>query len=374
MQFEDVIGQDTLKEKLKTMIDTGRVSHALLFTGNEGTGNLAMALSFGTYLLSKNSQDEKAAITKCNKLIHPDFHFCYPINKTKRVTGAKIYSADFITEWREAVLKNPYQSNGEWLTHLGIGDKQGLINVHQAKEILKALTLKPYESEYRVMLIWLPEKMNMESSNKLLKILEEPPAKTVFLLVSQNPEQLLPTILSRVQQVNVKPIEQKHIAQALVNHHSVDENTAVTLAKISQGNYLEAQKLAGDNEIRAFNQEMFIQWMRFLWQKEFLSLIQWSETMSKIGRERLRLFFRSGLHIFRESLILNYSEDSIQMTGGSEMAFIKKFAPYVNELNAIDMVLLFEEAEYHVSRNANAKILIMDVSLKMMKLVRKKAS
>jgi DNA polymerase-3 subunit delta' len=216
--------------------------------------------------------------------------------------------------------------------------------------------------------------MNGATANKLLKILEEPPEKTVFLLVSQNPEQLLPTILSRVQLVHVKPIAKEDLAKALVQNFGQDQTNAETISKIAQGNYLEAQKLVSENEVRAFNQEMFIQWMRFLWQKEFLELIQWSETMSKIGRERLMLFFRYGLHVFRESLIMNYSDNSIQMTGGAEMAFIAKFSPYVNELNAVDMVQLFEKAEYHISRNANAKILIMDVSLKMMKLVRKKVS
>jgi DNA polymerase-3 subunit delta' len=372
MQFEDVIGHTGLKSRLKEMINEGRISHALMFTGNEGSGNLAMALAFGSYLLAKNSQDFDASMIKCEKLVHPDFHFCYPINKTKKIAGSKIISKDFISEWREAVKKNPYMASGEWLAHLGIANKQGLINVEQAREILKDLSLKPYESEYKIMLIWLPEKMNNATANKLLKILEEPPQKTVFLLVSQNPEQLMATIQSRVQMVHVKPIEQVDLRQALEQNFSLNSEEAETISKISQGNYLEAQKLVGDNEIRQFNQEMFVNWMRYLWQKEFLELMQWSEIISKLGRERLMLFFRYGLHVFRESLIMNYAESSIQMTGGSEKAFITKFSPYVNQLNAIDMIELFEEAEYHISRNANPRILLMDVSLKMMKLVRKK--
>ena len=374
MQFDDVIGHEELKTSLKSMVDSGRVSHAIMFTGKEGTGNLALALAFGSYLLAENSQDKQSARLKCNNFVHPDFHFCYPINKTDRIKSQKIISKDFITEWREALVKNPYMASGEWLAHLGIEKKQGLINVEQAKEILKSLSLRPFESEYRVMLIWLPEKMNVQTANKILKILEEPPAKTVFLLVSENPELLLPTIISRVQMVNVKPISQPDLSNALVQNFGQEKEHADVISKIAQGNYLEAQKLVSDNEVRAFNQEMFITWMRFLWQKEFLELMQWSETMTRLGRERLMLFFKYGLHVFRESLILNYSESSIQMTGGSELAFITKFAPYVNELNAIEMVQLFEDAEYHISRNANGKILLMDVSLKMMKLVRKKVS
>jgi DNA polymerase-3 subunit delta' len=372
MRFDDVIGHENLKSQLKNMVDTGRVSHALMFTGNEGSGNLPLALAFGNYLLSQNSPDPSSAMLRCSKYIHPDFFFCYPINSTKKVTGTKIISKDFVFEWRESLLKNPYMANGDWLAHLGIENKQGAINVHQAREILQDLTLKPYESKYKVMLIWLPEKMNTATANKLLKILEEPPQRTVFLLVSQSPEQLLPTIQSRVQMVNLKPISQPELAEALMTKHHVEQEQAQTISKIAQGNYLEAQKLIGENEVRHFNQDMFIKWMRYLWQKEFMDLMQWSETLSKMGRERMMAFFRYGLHVFRESLIMNYSDASIQMTGGSEMAFIAKFSPYVNELNALEMVQLFEDAEYHISRNANPRILIMDVSLKMMKLVRKK--
>ena len=372
MRFDDIIGHENLKNQLKNMVDTGRVSHALMFTGSEGSGNLALALAFGSYLVSKNSPDASAAMMKCEKFVHPDFYFSYPVNSTQKVKGSKIYSKDFIAEWRTALLANPYMTNGDWLAHLGIENKQGIINVNQSKEILKDLILKPYESKYKVMLVWLPEKMNNQAANKLLKILEEPPQKTVFILVSQNPELLLPTIQSRVQMVHLKPVSKEEIANALINKHQVDSDKAQIIAKIAQGNYLQAQKLISENEVREFNQEMFIKWMRFLWQKEFLELMQWSEALSKVGRERMMLFFRYGLHVFRESLIMNYSDTSIQMTGGSELAFIAKFSPYVNELNAIDMVQLFEEAEYHISRNANPKILIMDVSLKMMKLVRKK--
>ena len=154
--------------------------------------------------------------------IHPDFYYSYPVNSTSKIKGSKIFSKDFITEWREVLVKNPYLSNADWLAHLGISNKQGIINVNQAKEVLKDLSLKPYESEYKIMLIWLPEKMNNETANKLLKILEEPPAKTIFLLVSQNPEQLLPTIQSRVQMVNVKPIPQSVLAEALVSKHGIE--------------------------------------------------------------------------------------------------------------------------------------------------------
>ena len=370
MQFEDVIGHSELKSQLKSMIDHGRISHALMFTGPEGSGNLALALSFADYLLSKTSPDEASCLQKTRKYIHPDLHFCYPVNSTKKVTGSKIFSKDFLTEWRQMLLKNPYMAVSDWLSFLGIENKQGLINVNQSAEIVKDLKLKPYESEYKIMLIWLPEKMRVEAANKVLKILEEPPEKTVFLLVSQNPEQLLATIISRVQIINVKPIAHADLSASLSDKFGLETENANNIARIAQGNFLEAQKLISENEVRAFNQEMFIQWMRFLWQKEFLELMQWSESMAKIGRERQMQFFRYGLHVFRESLIMNVSDESIQMTGGTEKAFIKKFSPYVNELNAIDMIQLFEEAEYHISRNANPKILIIDISLKMMKLVR----
>ena len=374
MRFEEVIGQEDLKNHLKNLVAIERVSHALLFAGKEGTGNLPLALAFASHLLTLNAEDPKSAQLKCDKLIHPDLHFCYPVNSTKKVTGSKIQSSDFSDEWRKAVLKNPYLDLSEWLGRLGIENKQGRINVHQAKEIVEDLRLKPFEAEYKIMLIWLPEKMGSEPANKLLKILEEPPAKTVFLLVSEHPEQLLATVISRVQMIRVKPILRQDLTQALIQKKGLDPDQAGQIARIAQGNYQEALKLISENEVRAFNQEMFITWMRHLWQKEFLELIQWSEKLSKTGRERLMLFFNYGLHVFRESLMKNYAGEEIQLTGGSEKAFIQKFSPYVNELNVIEMVSLFEEAEYHISRNANPRILLMDVSLKMMKLIRIKVT
>lgn len=372
MQFNDVIGHTELKAQLQKMTDTGRISHALMFSGSEGSGNLALALAFGSYLLQKTSENPEAARKKTEKLIHPDFHFCYPVNGNEKVTSTKVVSADFITEWRQAAMANPYMAMGDWMAHLGIAKKQGIINVNQASEIISDLKLKPYEAEYKIMLIWLPEKMNPSAANKLLKILEEPPEKTIFLLVSQHPEQLLATIQSRVQLIHVKPIEHAHLKAALIEHHQLSNEKADTIARIAQGNYLKSQKLITENEIRTFNQQMFIQWMRFLWQKEFLELMQWTDTLSKMGRERLIQFLKHGLHVLRESLMMNYADPSVQMTEGEEKAFITKFSPYVNALNVVDMVSLFEEAEYHISRNGNAKIILMDVSLKMMKLVRKK--
>lgn len=372
MDFDAVIGQEALKTQLKSLIENERVSHALLFTGNEGTGNLALALAFANELLLHTSANKEATRLKTDKLVHPDLHFCYPVNSTKKITGSKVLSADFASEWRQFLLGNPYATLTDWMEHLGIENKQGRINVHQAAEVLNDLKLKPYESEFKIMLVWLPEKMGNEAANKLLKILEEPPQKTIFLLASQHPEQLLATIISRVQMVRLKPIEAPTLANALVTRYGISADDAANTSRVAQGNYREAQRLINHNELRAFNQDMFTQWMRFLWQKEFLDLMQWSETMAKQGREKLGVFFKYGLHVFRESLMMNYGSEDVELTGGSEKAFITKFSPYVNELNAIDMISLFEEAAYHIERNGNAKFILMDVSLKMMKLVRKK--
>lgn len=372
MDFDSVIGHSELKEQLKNLINTERVSHALMFTGKEGVGNLPMAVAFANELLMHASPNKKATQLKTDKLVHPDLHFCYPVNSTKKITGSKILSADFASEWREFVLNNPYATLTDWMEKLGIDNKQGRINVNQAAEVLNNLKLKPYESEFKIMLVWLPEKMGIEAANKLLKILEEPPQKTIFLLVSEHPEQLLATIISRVQIVRVKPIVASVLANALVERHHIANEAAANISRLAQGNYREAQRLINHNELRAFNQEMFMRWMRFLWQKEFLSLMQWSETMAKQGREKLGVFFKYGLHVFRESLMMNYANSNVELSGDDEKEFIIKFSPYVNELNAIDMISLFEEAAYHIERNGNPKIIIMDVSLKMMKLVRKK--
>ncbi len=370
MNYDIVIGHNDLKNKLKKIVESGRIAQGIMFSGKEGSGNLALAVAFASDILCRNSEDLQICRKQCDKLIHPDLHFCFPVTTTQKVKSNPV-SASFLNEWREALTANPYLTPFEWFRHLGVENKQGIINVRQSSEILTELSLKPFASEYKVMIIWLPERMNKPAANKLLKILEEPPEKTVFLLVSQNPELLLPTILSRVQNIRVKPISRSDMEQALIGQYDLPREQAALIAKAAQGNYNEARRMISESETEQFNREKFIEWMRLLWTKEYDRLLKWIDEVARIGRERQKMFMKYSLHIIRESLIKGYSGDDLSFSGGEEETFLEKFHKYVNAANAVEMMILFEDASYHVASNANPRILLADMSFRLMKLIRK---
>lgn len=371
MLFEDVIGQEEVKKHLIQTVEEGRISHAQLFVGPEGSGTLPLAIAYARYVINHASPDVDAANLKVDKLVHPDLHFCYPVNTTTRVKSKPV-SANFIAEWRQAILENPYTNLFQWLNHLGIENKQGLINVEQSMEILKTLSLKAFESEFKIMIIWMAEKMNNQTANKLLKIIEEPPEKTLFILVAENYDMILPTILSRTQLVKVPPIKKDDLKQALISKHGLPEETAASVAHLSSGNYLEALRLIKSSDQENFNQAQFIAWMRLCFSKKYFEILDWVEVMAKSGREKQKNFLSYGLHIFRESLMKNFGGEELVRLEGTEKGFVEKFAPFVNQANCLQMVELFEKSIYHIERNANPKILFLDVSLKMLKLLRVK--
>ena len=287
MQFEDVIGQQEVKDHLIQTVKDGRVSHAQLFVGPEGAGTLPLAIAYAQYVLGSSSPNKEASDLKANKLVHPDLHFCYPVNTTTKIKS-KPLSASFATEWREAVLANPYINLFQWLNHLGIENKQGLINVEQSLEVLRTLSLKSFESEFKVMIIWMAEKMNVQTANKLLKIIEEPPGKTLFILVAENHDLILPTILSRTQLVKVPPIKRADLKKAIVERHNLPEETAASIAHLSNGNYVDALKIIQSSDQENFNQTEFVSWMRFCFAKKYFDILDWVEVIAKTGRRGTR--------------------------------------------------------------------------------------
>lgn len=373
MRFEDVIGQKDVKEHLIQTVKEGRVSHAQLFVGPEGSGALPLAIAYAQYVLSNSSPNKEASDLKADKLVHPDLHFCYPVNTTSKVKSKPV-SASFVSDWREAVLENPYMNLFQWLNHLGIENKQGLINVEQSLEILRTLSLKSFESEFKVMIIWMAEKMNAQTANKLLKIIEEPPGKTLFILVAENHDLILPTILSRTQLVKIPPLRREDLKNAIMERHGLPVETATSIAHLSNGNYLEALRIIQSSDKENFNQTEFIGWMRLCFAKKYFDILDWVEMIAKTGREKQKNFLAYGLHIFRESVVKNFGSEELVRLEGAEMGFVNKFAPYVNQKNCIQMIKAFEESIYHIERNANAKILFLDLSLKMLKLLRVKAN
>ena len=374
MLFSEVIGQDTTKQRLISTVADSRVSHAQLFLGPEGSGNLAMAIAYAQYISCGDRQEmdscgKCASCIKYQKLAHPDLHFIYPINSTKEVPKAT--SAKFIQKWRSAISENPYISLGQWYSEIGIDNKQGYINVEDCNDVIKRLSLKSYESEYKVMIIWRPERLFHAAAPKLLKILEEPPAKTLFLLIAENQEQILKTILSRTQIVKLKRIESDALWNALNAKYGIGEAEAKHLAKQSGGNYTEALRLLKSNETREFNSAQFQNWMRYCFKSDWINAADWIEVIAKLGRERQKTFLQFCAGMVRQSLLLNYRIDTLVGIEGDDRVFVKNFAPFVHSGNCLDFADLLDTAYFNIERNANPRILFLDLSMKIAALLKR---
>ena len=375
MLFSEVIGQQAIKEKLITTVGESRVSHAQLFLGPEGSGNLAMAIAYAQYIscTDRGEQDSCGVCPSClkyQKLAHPDLHFIYPINSTKDVP--KPTSAKFIEKWRSAIGENAYMSLGQWYREIGIENKQGLINVEDCNTIIKKLSLKSFESEYKVMIIWRPERLFHAAAPKLLKILEEPPEKTLFLLIAENHEQLLKTIRSRTQMVKLKRLEDDELSRALQQIDGVQESEAKGIAAQSQGNYTEAKRLLDSNEAREFNTEQFQVWMRFCFKSDWIQATEWIEDIAKLGREGQKNFLQYCIGVIRQSMIMNYRVDKLMGTEERNSEFVQKFAPFVHAENCVEFTDALNTAYYNIERNANPRILFLDLSMKIAQLLKRK--
>lgn len=376
MFFKDIVGYRETKKKLLHIINNDRISHAQLFLGKEGSGNLAMALAYAQYVncQQKGAEDSCGTCPSCikfQKLVHPDLHLVFPVATNEKVKKDPV-SANFLESWRAAFLNNPYFTLADWQEIAETGNKQLLINTKESSDILKALSLKTYEAEYKIMLIWFPEKMNASSSNKLLKILEEPPKKTLFLLVASFAEQLLPTIISRVQLVKLNPIDEKELTDYIIEKYQLPKNEAENIARLSDGNVNQLIRIIEKGDDTEFFQNTFVQLMRSAFVGNVPGLIEWTDEIAKIGREKQKQFLIYGLHLFRESLIMNYGDAALSKKNSNEAEFLKKFAPYIHGTNCMDTIELFNDAVYHIERNANPKILFLDVALKLTKLLRVK--
>jgi DNA polymerase III subunit delta' len=377
MEFSKIIGQDYIKNHLKRSVDLGRIPHAQLFIGPEGSGTLPMAIAYAQYILCNSEQgiNESCAI-KFKKIAHPDLHFIYP-TVTSEAIKQKPKSIDFITEWREFILQNPYGGLFDWYDKLEVQNKQGEIRVDDAQEILKSLSLKSYEGGYKIMLIWMADKMNIAASNKLLKLLEEPPEKTVFLLISENEEDIIQTIRSRCQITHFNGLSEKIIADALVNEEEIDLKTALKIAHQSQGNYNKARQLLFDDEASPFEQ-WFVTWVRAAFKAKgnaaaIQDLIAWSEQIATLGRETQKKFLQFCIEMFRQALLLNYQANNLVYIETKVEKFkLENFAPFINGNNINEIFKELSDAMYHIERNGNAKIILTDLSIKLTRLIHKK--
>ena len=371
MFFRDVIGQDEAKQRLIREAKEGKIAHARLFCGPEGIGKLPLAIAYARYLSCQNPGVDDACGTcpncmKYNKLAHPDLHFVFPVIKIK---SKDTVSDDFLSEWRELLSQTPYFNLNIWLKEMGAENQQAQIYVKESDEIIRKLNLKSSQGGYKIMIIWLPEKMNVECSNKLLKLLEEPPSQTIFLLVSEEPEMLLTTIQSRTQRFNLYGIEEKQIAQKLIQQYGILEQDAIDIAHRCEGNFLKALETIHLNEENQLFFEMFVSLMRLSYQRKIREMKQWSETMASMGRERQKQFLQYCQRMIRENFIYNFHESSITFLNEEERHFSSRFAPFVNERNVIGIMDELSEAQRHIEQNVNARMVFFDFSLKMIVLL-----
>lgn len=373
MHFKDIIGQDSAIQMLRSAVAEGRIPHAQLICGPEGVGKLGVAVAYARYLCCMHRSGEEAcgecpSCKKFDKLVHPDLHFAFPIykkdsNKTPR-------SDDFIDKWRQAVLENPYMNLNQWMDHIGTENQQGLIYASQSEEIIRKLTLKSSEGGYKVMIIWMAEKMNTECSNKLLKMIEEPPAQTVFLLVAENPDLLLPTIQSRVQRLTLRPIEEGLIGAALVEKYGLTDADARQIAHASAGNWLQAiETIHLGNRSKEYI-ELFMTLMRRSYARDLKGMRQWADTVAGIGREPQKNFLIYCQRMIRESFICNFHRPEINYMNADEANFTSRFAPFVNEKNIFGIMEELSEAQRHIEQNVNAKMVFFDLALKMIMLLK----
>ncbi|MGI6338753.1 MAG: ATP-binding protein [Bacteroidales bacterium] len=375
MNFSQIPGQKELTDLLINTVTSGRVSHAQLFTGPEGCGSLALALAYATYISCENrSPSDSCGICKScikyNKYIHPDLHFVYPVIKDKK--NPEPVSDSFIEQWREFLKVSPYFSLNKWLSVIEAGNAQGLIFSGEAAEIIKKLSLKTFESDYKIMIIWLPEKMNLTAANKLLKMIEEPPEKTIFLLVSEEPDKVIPTMLSRCQIVKVPAFTYQEICTYLEKRFGPDNARIPNIAKVANGNIVRAIELYENEESSVLNFERFKKLMRFAWKRDVISLISWAEETATTGREAQKDFIAFSLRLLRENLMLtlDQAKNNLVYLTDEETAFSEKFHPFINLKNIHPLAYEFNLAYSHIESNGNARIIFLDLALKVIRLIR----
>ncbi|MBR5594866.1 MAG: DNA polymerase III subunit delta [Alistipes sp.] len=377
MRFADIIGHDELKARLRAQIDARRVSHAQLFSGEAGFGSLPLALAYVQYLFCKNRHDGDScgvcpSCQQIEALAHPDLHFVFPVNKREKKSGEVVTSDMFLDKWREIWhQKGGIFSAEEWYSMLDLGKTmKGLISAKESEEIIRKLQFKSFSSDYKAMIIWLPEAMNQEAANKILKILEEPWDKTLFILVSEHTELLLQTITSRTQEVSVGRIDietLKRIAMA----EGKSDHEAHTMARLANGSMLELRELlrGETDEIRATSFELFVRLMRLSYNDKHLELFEWADDISALSREGQRQFLLHSVRLLRESYMLHAGLGSLSYLWGEEEKFCRNFAPYIGNQNIEFLVEEIERAMLQIAQNGAPRIVFTHFALAVSKQI-----
>ena len=371
--FNAVIGQEEAVSMIIQTIHAGRLPHAIMVCGPSGCGKLAFAMALAKYVCCTNpgENDSCGECLSCkiaDKLEHPDIHYVFPVIRKKE--GSAIVSDDWLTEWRQRLKRSPYFSLADWCADMGDPNKQPLIYTSESNEIQRKLSLKSAMGGYKVAIIWLPEKMNAECANKLLKLVEEPPEKTLFIMVSEEPENVLPTLAGRTQRINLVPIEQNILAKYLTTKLGLTETDANDIARLSEGSILQAMQNISLSEEEKACFDSFTTLMRQAWRRDIRSLKNWSEQMTSRGRERHKIFLRYAARMNRENFMANFKRPDLNYMNREEAAFAVKFAPFINERNVNGIEELIEEAIVHIEQNVNPKMVFFDLAVRMIVLIK----
>lgn len=373
MQFSEIEGLAEVKRHLINTVTANQLAHAQLFVGPEGSANLAMAWAFAAYLNCENRQEDDScgqcpSCAKTSKLVHPDLHFVYPVSGSKNSSAKEILSDTYIKEWRTFIKSNPYASISDWSNAYGGENKQANISKAESREIIKKLSLKAFEGKYKIMIIWQPEYMHPAAANGILKILEEPPANTLFILVAHDIGKLLVTILSRTQKLNIRAFTDDEITAYMMRVHGLDEEKARHLVFLAEGNLNAAERLLG--QVEDDTGEVFREWMRFCFTWNLTKIVEKAEQYNKMDKTAQKTLLQYALTMMRETIIARYSAEQLQRLQGDELEFVQNFSKVVDTDKAAQMTEEITQAHYHLERNANPKILFTDLSLLIAKIIR----
>ena len=369
MQFEKIVGQQELKKHFVAEINSGNIAHARLFYGKAGYGTLPLAIAFVAYLFCENKQALDSCGTcpsclKVNKLQHPDLHFSFPT-----VQADHKVSTPLLPHWREQIFEASYFTEIDWLRRIDPKERNMIISVHESQEIIRKLNLKSYEGGYKAMIVWLPETMNTSAANKLLKILEEPTPKTIFILVAESHETILRTILSRTQMVRVPKIDDDELKRYLRTSLQLTPATSDRVIIQADGDFIQARSALDHQETSDVNRNWFVQLMRVSYRKDVIGMLDWAEEISTATKDRQKIFLEYALHMVRQSILKNYTGDQLTRLTTDEEDFLSKFARFITGNNLRDFMQSFSDSHYHLERNANSKILFTNISFQVMRYI-----
>lgn len=373
MDFNDVIGQQDAKNRLMQMIEENRIPHALMLCGPKGCGKMALALALASTLLKQGNNDNANTEAMLKKWEHPDLHFSYPVIKPEGTSSEhKMTSDDFAQQWHSMITKSAYFSIEHWLEMMEAKNQQAIIFEAESDIITHNLSLMSSQGGWKICLVWLPERMNITCANKILKILEEPPQQSLFIMVCEEPEKLLDTIRSRVQRIDLKRIDDTDIEAALIKQRAIDTDSAKRIARVANGSWLKALEQIEANSENAEQLEWFKSLMRLAYTRNVKGLKKWSETMASLGREKQMRALIYFLRMIRENFMYNFNLPQLNYMSQEEEAFSKNFARFINEANVIEISEMLQKARRDIAQNGNAKIIFFDIALQMIVLLIKK--